>query len=244
MLTAKQIQAAKARLLPSVKEVYKQKRKIIKALKKECKDGLKRDDFIWFYLLQSFGTMGGAAGAVGLMNWYQEMTYESLSRLAPIRRRCRIEQICSDAHVRFPNRKANYILGCFDRIKKLGGPEAAKQQLLTQDGRDGKIAFNRQFPGIGPKYARNLMMDVYHLEFRDCIAIDARINSISRCLGLTFSATQYLEHETFYLTVAKKAKLNGWELDRLLFNFNDEVKRSLGCATGRQTRNEKSAVCH
>jgi hypothetical protein len=71
------------------------------------------------------------------------------------------------------------------------------------------------------------MMDVYHKEFRDNIALDVRIKSISKDLGLSFSDSDYMEHEKFYLDVAHSAGLNGWELDRLLFNFGDEVKRRL-----------------
>lgn len=243
MTTDQDIQAARCRLLRSIRKIYKENKNVIEELKK-CEKGLNRDDFIWFYLLQSFGTMGGAAQAAGLMARYQDIRYEVLLNLTQKKRKLRVEQICSDAHVRFPNRKANYILGCFDLIHNLGGPVAAKKKLLQQIGRDRKIAFLRRFPGIGPKYARNLMMDVYHPEFRDCVAIDARINSISRCLGLTFTAAQYLEHERFYLTVAKSANLEGWELDRLLFNFNNSVKQELGCAGDWQTRKEQFAVCH
>jgi thermostable 8-oxoguanine DNA glycosylase len=243
MTTDQNLQAAQDRLLKSIRMIYKEKKNVIQELKK-CEKELKRNDFIWFYLLQSFGTMGGAARATGLMARYQDIRYEVLLNLTRTKRQQKVQTICRETQVRFPDRKTEYILGCFDLIEKMGGPVAAKQQLLKQVGRDKKIEFLRQFPGIGPKYARNIMMDVYHPEFRDCIAIDARITSISRCLSLEFTATQYLEHEKFYLKVAKKAKLDGWELDRLLFNFNNEIEQSLDCSANRQTRKEKSAVCH
>jgi hypothetical protein len=89
----------------------------------------------------------------------------------------------------------------------------------------------KKFPGIGDKYARNIMMDVYHPDFRDSIAVDARINAISNALGLSFAS--YRDHEAFYLDVAKEAGLNGWELDRLLFNFRTEVESRLGVTAGR-----------
>jgi endonuclease III len=126
-----------------------------------------------------------------------------------------------------PDLKARYILECFQYVETLGGPEKAKNLLLAQPGREGKIHFLRTFPGIGPKYARNIMMDVYQGDFRDSIALDTRIKSISIALGLSFSDSDYLEHEAFYLEVAHAAGLNGWELDRLLFNFLDEVKQGL-----------------
>jgi hypothetical protein len=64
------------------------------------------------------------------------------------------------------------------------------------------------------------MMDVYHEDFRDSIAIDARIKALSRSWGLSFGS--YFEHEAFYLSVAADAGINGWELDRLMFNFQSE----------------------
>ena len=72
------------------------------------------------------------------------------------------------------------------------------------------------------------MMDVYHEDFRNSIAIDVRIASISAALGLAFR--NYAEHEKFYLEVAKDAGINGWELDRLLFNFKDEFMAKLDYA--------------
>jgi len=81
------------------------------------------------------------------------------------------------------------------------------------------MKFLKTFTGIGDKYARNMMMDVYHEEFRDSIAIDSRIKGLSKAWGLVRA---YDEHERFYLGVARAAGLNGWELDRLLYNFHDE----------------------
>jgi len=91
------------------------------------------------------------------------------------------------------------------------------------------------FPGIGPKYARNIMMDVYHEDFRDSIAVDSRLKKISKTLNLKFDT--YQEEEQFFLGAAHEASLEGWELDRLIYNHLEEflellstqaVKRSAG----------------
>ena len=65
------------------------------------------------------------------------------------------------------------------------------------------------------------MMDVYHPDFKNYIAIDERIKKITRALGLEFRA--YEPEEQFYLYVAKRAGLEGWELDRMLYGFRDRV---------------------
>lgn len=119
-----------------------------------------------------------------------------------------------------PSIKARYILGCFEQVQQLGGLKAAKAKLLASPDREAKLVFLKSFSGIGDKYARNIMMDVYHPEFRDCIAVDSRIKALSDALGLRFGS--YADHENFYLSVAHDAGLNGWELDRLIFNYQGE----------------------
>ncbi len=218
---------AKSRLVGVVRALATEKRSELER-HKQGYSNIARPDFVWHYLLQSFATMGRASGWRGLIGNqenYRRVTYPALAALTPEARDSQVRETCRAAGIRMPDRKANFILGCFEHIAKLGGVEAAKAKLLSLPGRDAKIAFLQTFPGIGPKYARNIMMDVYHEDFRQSIAIDARIKSISQALGLTFSS--YLEHEAFYLDVAREAGISGWELDRLLFNFQRDVETRL-----------------
>lgn len=192
-------------------------------LMKSWHDQIERPDFLWHYLLQSFATMGGARGSNGLIDDksnYKKLNYHLLARLWPEARALQVELTCAAASIRWPPTKARYILGCYEKIQKLGGLKAANRLLFEQEGRQAKIDFLESFPGIGPKYARNIMMDVYHVDFRDSIAIDIRINKISDGWDLSFDS--YEKHEKFYLSVAEKSGLNGWELDRLMFNFTGE----------------------
>lgn len=219
---------AKGRLAEVVRQLAAEKRAELEKLKSGYL-GLSRPDFIWHYLLQSFSTMGRAAGWEGLIGNqenYRRVTYEVLGKLPPDARRSQVLEVCRAAKLRMPAKKAGFIVACFDHVQHLGGLEAAKAQLLEQPGREAKMAFLDAFPGIGEKYARNIMMDVYHEDFRDSIALDVRILAISKALGLTF--TSYRAHEAFYVDVAQAAGLNGWELDRLLFHFRSEVELRLG----------------
>ncbi len=230
---------ARNRLIAVVRTLAAEKRSELERLKQEY-SGLARPDFIWHYLLQSFSTMGRASGWHGLIGNkenYQRITYNVLAALAPEARKTQVRQVCLAAKVRMPDRKSDYILQCFDYIRQLGGPEAAKANLFAQPGREAKIRFLQTFPGIGPKYARNIMMDVYHEDFRDSIALDVRIKAISDAIGLSFSS--YAEHESFYLTIAREAGINGWELDRLLFNFREEVESRLGVRGERASQTNR-----
>jgi hypothetical protein len=187
-----------------------------------------RPDFVWHYLLQSFATMGRAAGWQGLIGNqanYSLVTYPALDALEVPARLAQAQLACRNGKVRMPDRKANFIVACFEHVHGMGGPAAARLLLIDAPGREAKIAFLRKFPGIGPKYARNIMMDVYHPEFRQSIAIDSRIQAITDLLGLTFSS--YDDHERFYLKAAEQADLNGWELDRLMFNALERFKQLL-----------------
>ncbi len=220
--------AAKAKLVDVLRALAIEKKATLDRLKAFHSE-LDSPHFLWHHLLQSFSTMGRAAGWEGLINTpanYRRVTYEVLEALTTEQRAAQSLEVCRAAKVRMPPTKAAYIVGCFDRVSALGGPEAAKAELLAQPGRAGKIRFLKTFPGIGDKYARNIMMDVYHEEFRDSVALDIRIKAISDGLGLSFAS--YPAHENFYLDVARAAGLNGWELDRLLFNFRTEVEARLG----------------
>ena len=216
-----------ARIAARLAEKHRDK---LEQLKQEHKE-LKRPDFIWHFLLQSFSTMGRAAGWHGLIgnkDNYSKITFESLEKLDSSQRENVVRSTCRAAKIRMPEKKSGFILGCFEHIQKMGGLEKTNKLLYSACEREGKINFLISFPGIGPKYARNIMMDVYHEDFRDSIAIDVRIKAISDALGVTFK--NYSEHEKFYLESARLAGINGWELDRLLFNFRIEFENEIASA--------------
>lgn len=219
-----------AKLATIARNIYEQNAEYLDSLKKKYSE-IERDDFLWHFLLQSFSTMGKSSGWEGLIgnkDNYNQVTFIALSGLSNEKREVVVKSVCRVAKIRMPNRKAGFILSCFKALNDLGGLKQAKQKLLSAEGRDGKMKFLQQLPGIGPKYARNIMMDVYHEDFRDSIAIDVRIKAISEALGLNFK--KYQEHEEFFLDVAGAAGLNGWELDRLMYNFRDDFEREIAKA--------------
>jgi hypothetical protein len=133
-----------------------------------------------------------------------------------------------------PLKKASYLNENFKIIEKMGGVEEARELAFSQKGMDAKIKFLKQFQGIGSKYARNIWMDIYHPDFYNNIAIDERIKKITKILGYEFK--NYADHENFYLDIAKEAGLQGWELDRLLYQFNNEFVEAL--------KKEKNRLIH
>jgi endonuclease III len=186
-------------------------------------------EFVWYELLLSVSIMGNSRGKQGLIDSpdnFARVQFKHLERLNSSEARLKeLQAVLHAAKVRMPDRKAQWLSTAFDRIAAMGGPTAAKLELLNREGRAGKIDSWREFDGIGEKYSRNIMMDVYHPEFRNSIAVDARIKKISKALGLSFK--NYDDAEQFFLSAAQQAGIEGWELDRIMYRFLDEfVKES------------------
>ncbi len=223
------IQEARQRLADAAKGLAQSERvkHRLEELKRDARDeqNLEKPDFVWRSLVESFSSLGNSRGYEGLFGNpenYKKITFEALSCLSPEGRLGVLTKtLRAAAAVRFPNVKSERLAANFKKIEKMGGPAKAKAKLLNEPGRDAKIKFLRKFDGIGDKYARNIFMNVYHPEFRQSIAIDSRIGSILKELGLKFRT--YEAEEQFYLEAAEKAGLEGWELDRLIYEFKDDV---------------------
>lgn len=219
---------AHQRLARTIRALAQNHEDKLKQLKLGAQD-LDRTDFVWRALVESFSSMGNSRGYEGLFGdpkKYERIAFDSLSSLPTSVRRRVLSETLRSGKVRMPDKKAGWLVSNFERIARMGGLTAAKAELLNRPDRDGKIAFLKVFDGIGDKYARNIMMNVYHSDFRQSIAVDTRIASISEALGLRFRS--YEAHERFYLDVAKDAGLNGWEVDRLIYWFKEELLTRLG----------------
>jgi thermostable 8-oxoguanine DNA glycosylase len=189
---------------------------------------LKRPDFLWHELLVSYSTWGGISRNEGMItdkNKNQQITYAELKNLSNEDRVNRLRQIMKDAKIRYYKKKAPMLARCFEKIEEIGGLEQANAMLLNKECAAEMTEFLDEFPGIGPKYANNIMMDCYHSFFHEKIALDSRIRSISNKLGLNLK--KYSDHENFYLNITREAGIEGWELDRLIFEHRDEILNAL-----------------
>ena len=194
-------------------------------LKKEGRELSSRDDFLWFILLQSFSTMGNSRGWQGLIGTesnYRRVAYDYvINKVDEPKRLIHFDAVLRDAKVRMPSKKAKWLASNLARIERYGGVAAANKIAFSRKDRAEKINFMKAFDGIGDKYARNIWMDIYDKDFHKSIAVDERIKNISQAIEVSFQ--NYDDHEQFYLNLARKVNLQGWELDRLMYNFNDEI---------------------
>jgi len=215
------------KLVTMLSNLSANKLKRLNELKDTSKE-LGRDDIIWHLLLCSMSTMGNSRGYEGLIenqDNYNQVSYESLFKHSSEQRHKILQGTLKAAKVRMPLQKALWLKENFEIIEKMGGIKKTRELAFAQKGMEAKIEFMKQFHGIGPKYARNIWMDIYHPDFYNNIAIDERIKKITGALDYHFD--NYSDHEKFYLDIAKEANLQGWELDRLLYQFNDEFIKKL-----------------
>ncbi len=153
---------------------------------KRYRGDLKRPDFLWHYMVQSFSTLGSSRGYEGLMknpSRLRRVEYKALLKLPIGLRRKTIEAVFREAKLRRPRTKAKWLANNLAEIERMGGLKKTTSALFAAKGKEGKIRFLKDsFDGIGHKYSQNMMMDVYHPEFVDCIAVDARILNLSKKL--------------------------------------------------------------
>lgn len=222
-------------LVDSLKRITPGMQKHLGTIKGRGASTLERSDFVWHILLQSFSTWGGAGGYDGLIgnqDNYERVTFDALSALGAGERPIVLAEVFRTAKMRYAETKARLMARNYDLIAKIGGPVAAKRQALAQDGKAAKITFMKRFHGIGPKYARNIWMDAYHPDFYDTIAVDLRIRKITKALGYSFETFE--EEERFYQGLAEEAGLQGWELDRLLYNYTDYFLSAIAGSDGEK----------
>jgi hypothetical protein len=215
-------------LVAALSALTPEMRERLEELKRTARENLQRDDFIWHHLLQSFATMGNSRGWFGLIGDptnYEEVTFEALDRVAPAVRPAHLDRVLRRSKVRMPSKKAEWLAANFETVQEMGGPVPAKEKALACPGKEAKVEFLKQFDGIGPKYGRNIWMDVYHPDFHNAIAVDERIKGISSAMGYSFKS--YRDHERFYLDIVDEAGLSGWETDRLLYNFRSHFEQSV-----------------
>lgn len=188
----------------------------------------RRKDMVWYLLLQSAATQGNSKGwdrLRGDSTTLKSVSYDALKLLPPQKRCAQILAALKRAKVRMQSLKAPRLARNVNLITKLGGAAAAKRAMFAQPSRETKLKFIRAFDGIGPKYGRNIWMDIEDPDFENSVAVDVRLKNIAS--ALEFSGKSYAEIELFFCDIAREASLTPWEVDRLLYTFTDYFLNSI-----------------
>lgn len=224
-------------LINAVSAVQNQQRveETLQYLKEQGRQWWKRVDIIWFEIVLSLSTQGGSFGSQLVVNndgqidehRYGSVAFRTLEQVDPDHRNSYLESRLY-GNVRWPSKKAGALESNFERIKENhGDPQGAKEAFKQKDGPEEKIKFLKQFDLIGDKYARNIPMDLCLAEFHDFIAIDSRIKGIIKETEYPFEKREYNDFEHFLQSLASELDMNPWELDRTLYNFEDEIHAAL-----------------
>jgi hypothetical protein len=176
-------------------------------------------DWPWNGIVLSASTLGGS------WRWdkrvqpiYEaELSWSALAGLSADERQQRFDKVG-----RYWRRTSAFLERMYGRLSEEGGPKVARSRLAAMTGAE-ILTFWAGFDGVGPKYARNIMMDVHHPSFRQgYFAIDSRIQKLLPVFGYVGSK-RYESMETFLSKLANDTGLDGWDLDRLLYQRHDDV---------------------
>lgn len=225
--------APEARLVAAVEAVLEttDAHQRLAELKEEAQARREHDDQLWHLIILSFATWGNSRGHVlateesnyKRVSWERVQEFDAAAEGRSLE--AHFESVLRDCNVRYPSRKAGYLVKNVDLIEGFGGPAAAMTAAEEKDGWEAKVNFLKQFTGLGDKYARNVWMDIHHPDVRDVIALDTRIQNISEVLGL--EDRTYESEEEFYTGVAADVGLSPWELDRVLYRYTDDIEAKL-----------------
>lgn len=211
-------------LIAALSEAVAGHREVLDRTKEVAADWGAHPDWPWNGLVLSAATRGGSARWERdvAQRYETELSWTILDVTPDDDRRRRFETVG-----RFWRRTASWLEFVFQHIHHAGGPAAIREVLAPLTAED-VIAFWTALPEVGEKYARNIMMDTYDPRFRDGrFAIDSRIKSLLPILGYDGS-NRYDSQEAFLDTLARELGVEGWELDRFLYQGHQQILTAFG----------------
>jgi hypothetical protein len=206
-----------------LREKFDQHRDLLMQAKDDAEKWGGHADWPWNGLVLSAATRGGSARWDRNVKprYERELSWAVIEGVTDGERRQRFETVG-----RFWRRTAKWLEVVYQHILDKGGPPSIRATLASMDA-DAVIAFWRAFLDIGDKYARNMMMDVYDRRFRDGrFAVDSRIKALLPGLGYQ-GRNLYVAQEGFLNALASDVAIEGWELDRLLYQANNQIAEAL-----------------
>lgn len=196
------------------------------------------EDWPWNGFVLSFATYGGSN------NWTKNVEPKvatlGWSRVAELTDDDRAALFQTVPNPRFLVRTAAALEAVFQSIKAEGGPKTVRERLARVADARTLISNLQQYPGIGPKYARNIAMDVHHHLIRNHFAFDHRLNAIvTEAVG---GLPPYDVREAMMLRVATGIGVEAWDLDRVLYSRHTEIIDELRSISEKVTSKEGRPV--
>lgn len=210
----------------AIKHVWDRKSKELEQLACSARGTRNDQEWFWTVLVTSFCTLGGSENnEIKRKKYGDALRWNSVKRLSASERAALFNEL--------PNPRRRHISApsleyAFQYIDKAGGPEVAASEYEAIQTGDERMKFLRTFKGIGAKYSRNIPMDIYDEFVLDSAALDSRLNKLLDMIDGAPAKSQYEGRENYLRSVCVEAKIpNMWYLDRMLYNFNDEIQNKL-----------------
>ncbi|WP_055877708.1 hypothetical protein [Sphingomonas sp. Leaf34] len=176
-------------------------------------------DWPWTGFISSYATYGGSA------NWTKNieprMEEFGWDRVCGLDDGDRAELFYAVPNPLRRSQTLPRIEAVFQSIRKEGGPAKVRDRFAKATSTEAWMNMLRAYPGIGPKYARNFGMDVYHPLVRDHFAVDSRLFDI--LWELTFSKPLFDRAESILKDLAVRLDIDNWGLDRVLYSQSDVI---------------------
>jgi hypothetical protein len=119
----------------------------------------------------------------------------------------------------------------YQSILAEGGPQVVRDRLNALPSTALWLSALQQYPGIGPKYARNIAMDVYHPLVQNHFAVDTRLYEI--LWELVFAKPSFDESEAIFKDIAARIGIDAWALDRILYSQYKVILEDLRAINAR-----------
>lgn len=206
-----------------LRDVVREKRDVLEATKRASVQFGQHDDWPWIGIVLSAATRGGSARWERRVapRYDSELSWKALQGLSSDDRRQRLLTVG-----RFKNRAADWLEQAYEQFTREGGPAGVRTKLKRMTAEE-VITFWMSFKDVKEKYARNVMMDIYHPDFRQCyFAIDSRILKLLPLLGYA-GRRSYGEQEMFLRDLATEVGVESWELDRTLYQAQKQLLEAL-----------------
>ena len=193
---------------------------------KQAQQVKKNPYWFWDQFLESMCTLGGVKNWGDKKEQYlHKLDWIYLSGLPSSKRKKIFQDL---PNPRWRKRVSLYLESTFEQTQAMGGPIYIARIYDRLKTPKDKINFLKGFKGIGDKYARNIPMDIADSTFVSHIALDHRINELAKLISDYPSRAQYEKREQYFINLIKPLQIpNAWYLDRLLFSYYQDIKRTL-----------------
>jgi hypothetical protein len=188
----------------------------------EAKERARDPAWLWNGIVRFHLTRGGSKN---YDRWFsrcggEPLDYDLLGQLPFEQRMAMYLKVAG----RFRNQKADALEASRLRIAEYGGPEQAGRYCQSLGSTTEKLNFLSQFPYIGPKGARNILMDVADQDAQEVIAVDLRVHAMVDCIKGAPPKSNYLAREAYLIELGAQAGIHSaWKLDRLVYSFHADI---------------------